>query len=183
MKTSKQTLVAAVVLSSALAPSGNAATAAATHKAAAPPQVMYKDIVRPNGQKRSDAVYQADVDACYRQTGGSVYLPDSAAMKKCMLGDGFQFVWQRGFGSGSGAAVASSSGSSDYDYTPPPDTSASDAISWANQQAANQALQQAADDDALQVEEMNETNAAVAAQNALAEDMTNQYMMNEVNSR
>jgi len=76
--------------------------------AQAAPQVMYKDLIRPNGHKRTEAVYQADVSACYRQTGGSRYLPDSAAMKKCMLSRGYRFVWQRGFGGGSGRAVAQS---------------------------------------------------------------------------
>ena len=83
--------------------------------AQAVPQTAYKDLIRPNGQKRSDAVYQADVNACYRQTGGSPYLPDSAAMKKCMLSRGYRFMWQRGFASGSRQAAPS------YDYSPPPD--------------------------------------------------------------
>ena len=67
--------------------------------AQAAPQVKYKDLIRPNGHLRSAAVYQADVDDCYRQTGGTPYLPDSAAMKKCMLSRGYRFMWQRGFAS------------------------------------------------------------------------------------
>jgi len=86
--------------------------------AQAAPQTMYKDLVRPNGQKRSEAVYQADVNACYRQTGGSPYLPDSAAMKKCMLSRGYRFMWQRGFASGS---VRSAPSSAYVDPGPPPE--------------------------------------------------------------
>jgi hypothetical protein len=88
--------------------------------AQAPPQTMYKDLIRPNGQKRSAGVYQADVDACYRQTGGSPYYPDSAAMKKCMLSHGYRFMWQRGFASSS--ARAAPSGVFDSGPTPGPTT-------------------------------------------------------------
>jgi hypothetical protein len=174
------------IIVASLALAGNAFAANGSHvaaKTAPPPQVMYKDITRPNGQKRSDAVYQADVDACRQQTGGSLYLPDSAAMKKCMLGDGFRFVWQRGFGSGSGGAVASSSGSSDYDYTPPPDTSAQDAVGWAVQQSAIDATNQASQEITQEANDMAASMAAANAENALANDMTNQYMMNQVNSQ
>lgn len=202
-----KTLITAVILSASLALSGNVAMAAAgkakvatktathvapTRRVAAqtPPQAMYKDIVRPNGQKRSEAVYQADVDACYGQTGGSPYLPDSAAMKKCMLGYGFQFVWQRGFGGGSGGAVVSSSGSSDDDSVQQTllanhqaEQQQEEQNAWALQQSIIQEEQQSANMASEQAEEMNESMAATAAQNALAEDMINQDMMNEVNSR
>jgi len=87
--------------------------------AQAVPQAMYKDLIRPNGQKRSEAVYQADVNACYRQTGGSRYLPDGAAMKKCMLSRGYRFIWQRGFASGS---VRSAPSSAYVDPGPTPET-------------------------------------------------------------
>ena len=103
----KRTIVTAALL---------LATATAV-AAQAVPQTAYKDLIRPNGQKRSDAVYQADVDACYRQTGGSPYVPDSAAMKKCMLSHGYRFMWQRGFASVSRRAPSSGV----YDYSPPPD--------------------------------------------------------------
>jgi hypothetical protein len=75
--------------------------------AQAVPQTMYKDLIRPNGHKRSESTYAADVDACYRQTGGSRYLPDSAAMKKCMLSHGYRFVWQRGYTSDSRRSASS----------------------------------------------------------------------------
>jgi hypothetical protein len=97
----EETMKRTIIITALLLCTANAA-------AAQVPQTMYKDLVRPNGQKRSAAAYQADVDACYRQTGGTPYLPDSAAMKKCMLSHGYRFVWQRGYDSGSRAAVTES---------------------------------------------------------------------------
>ena len=53
----------------------------------------YYDLVRPNGQPRSDAIFDADLNFCYRQTGDSRYrLGDSSAFKQCMLGRGYR--WQ-----------------------------------------------------------------------------------------
>jgi len=47
----------------------------------------YYDLVRPNGKPRSDAIFDADLNFCYRQTGDSRYgLGDSPAFKQCMLG-------------------------------------------------------------------------------------------------
>ena len=78
----------------------------ATAVVAQTPQAMYKDLIRPNGHPRSDAIHQADVDACYAQTGNSRYEPDGPAMKQCMRSRGYQFKWQRGFASNSGGATA-----------------------------------------------------------------------------
>ena len=52
----------------------------------------YYDLVRPNGQPRSDAIFQTDLDFCYGQTGASRYGQDSPAFKQCMLGR--QWRWQ-----------------------------------------------------------------------------------------
>ncbi|HXW27841.1 MAG TPA: hypothetical protein VEK55_00650 [Xanthobacteraceae bacterium] len=52
----------------------------------------YYDLVRPNGQPRSDAVFNADLNFCYRQTGASRYRQDTPAFKRCMLGR--QWQWQ-----------------------------------------------------------------------------------------
>jgi hypothetical protein len=46
----------------------------------------YDDLVRPNGHSRSDAVFQADLDSCYSQTGASRTRQDTAAFRQCMLG-------------------------------------------------------------------------------------------------
>jgi hypothetical protein len=92
--------------------------------AQARPVAQYYDLIRPNGHMRSDAVHQADVDACYRQTGTGPYEPDTAAMKKCMLSRGYRFMWQRGFVSGSRQGAPSydsgPSPSSSPDPSPPP---------------------------------------------------------------
>jgi hypothetical protein len=54
---------------------------------------IFYDLVRPNGRPRSDAVFNADLSFCYRQTGDSRYgLGDSPAFKQCMLGRKWQ--WQ-----------------------------------------------------------------------------------------
>ena len=51
----------------------------------------YTDLVRPNGQPRSDAVFNADLNFCYRQTGASRMDADTPAFKQCMLGR--QWKW------------------------------------------------------------------------------------------
>jgi hypothetical protein len=55
----------------------------------------YYDLVRPNGQPRSDAIFDADLNFCYRQSGDSRYgLGDSPAFKQCMLSR--KWRWQSG---------------------------------------------------------------------------------------
>jgi hypothetical protein len=46
----------------------------------------YYDLVRPNGRPRSDAIFDADLNFCYGQTGASRNRQDTPAFKKCMLG-------------------------------------------------------------------------------------------------
>jgi hypothetical protein len=45
----------------------------------------YYDLVRPNGQPRDDATFDADLNFCYGQTGISHYRQDTPAFKQCML--------------------------------------------------------------------------------------------------
>jgi hypothetical protein len=45
----------------------------------------YYDLVRPNGHPRSDAIFDADLNFCYGQTGASRYSQDTPAFKQCML--------------------------------------------------------------------------------------------------
>jgi hypothetical protein len=52
----------------------------------------YYDLVRTNGQPRSEAVFQTAPNDCYNQTGASRYQPDTPAFKACMLGKSFR--WQ-----------------------------------------------------------------------------------------
>jgi hypothetical protein len=56
------------------------------------PDVTYHDLIRPNGQPRSDAVFNAAVAACKRITHDSKYSDDSPAMKRCMLKRGY--AWE-----------------------------------------------------------------------------------------
>ena len=88
------------------------------------PVAMYYDLIRPNGHPRSQIIYQSNLNACYRQTGGTPYLADSAAMKKCMLSHGYRFVWQRGYDNGWGRpVVASRRGHNPQPgWSPPPDS-------------------------------------------------------------
>jgi hypothetical protein len=46
---------------------------------------MYRDQIRPHGHVRSDAIYDANLDACYDQTGADRNVADAATFKKCML--------------------------------------------------------------------------------------------------
>jgi hypothetical protein len=53
----------------------------------------YYDLVRPNGHPRSDAIFNADLNFCYAQTGASRYaVGDTPAFKQCMLGR--KWRWQ-----------------------------------------------------------------------------------------
>jgi hypothetical protein len=63
--------------------------------AQARPVDAFYDLVRPNGHPRSNAIHQADLEACYRQTGASRYRLDTPAFKKCMLGHGYRWMWGR----------------------------------------------------------------------------------------
>ena len=47
---------------------------------------MYRDLIRPDGKPRSDAVYSTAVNGCYAQTHESLTaLYDTPAYKACML--------------------------------------------------------------------------------------------------
>jgi hypothetical protein len=58
----------------------------------------YYDLVRPNGHPRSDAIFDADINSCYAQTGSSRY-EDSPAFKRCMLSRKWQWQSTRTVGS------------------------------------------------------------------------------------
>jgi hypothetical protein len=79
----KWTVIAAVVLLAGIASAGaDGATV----------QERYRDLIRPHGHPRSDAVHQADLDYCYNQTGDIRAFADTPAFKECMLGRGYR--WQ-----------------------------------------------------------------------------------------
>jgi hypothetical protein len=52
----------------------------------------YRDVIRSHGHKRSQAVYDSALDACYAQTGLSRDVPDSQAFRDCMKGFGFRWL-------------------------------------------------------------------------------------------
>jgi hypothetical protein len=66
--------------------------------AQARPATTYHDLIRPNGHPRSQAIYQGNLDFCYRQTGQSRYSPDGPAFRQCMASRGYRFVSQSGWG-------------------------------------------------------------------------------------
>ncbi len=55
--------------------------------------ITYRDMIRPHGHARSNAVYDADLQACSAQTGGlGSHQDDTPSFKKCMLERGWR--WQ-----------------------------------------------------------------------------------------
>jgi hypothetical protein len=54
--------------------------------------MQYHDTIRPNGHKRSKAVGDAALAACFSQTGLSRYAAASPAFKDCMKNHGYQWV-------------------------------------------------------------------------------------------
>jgi hypothetical protein len=92
----------------------------------------YYDLVRPNGQPRSDAIFDADLNFCYAQTGANRYgLGDTPAFKQCMLGrkwrwESTRIIGSPSRGSGSGGAPDTSGPSSDPSPSPDPSSAGPD---------------------------------------------------------
>jgi hypothetical protein len=55
-------------------------------------ETTYHDNIRPNGKPRSDAVYNAALDACYSQTGLAREAKDTQAFKDCMATHDYRWV-------------------------------------------------------------------------------------------
>jgi hypothetical protein len=55
----------------------------------------YRDLIRPHGQPRSEAIYQASVNFCYGQTGANRDLRDTREFKQCMLTRGYYWEFSR----------------------------------------------------------------------------------------
>jgi hypothetical protein len=56
----------------------------------------YYDTIRPHGQPRSDAVYNASVNACYSSSGESrTAVHDTPGFKQCMLSRGYRFEYTK----------------------------------------------------------------------------------------
>jgi hypothetical protein len=66
---------------------------AAPSGARAMTQDHYSDMTRPPGEMRSDAVWNAALNACYRRTGAKRSQPDTPAFKTCMRGEGWQWEY------------------------------------------------------------------------------------------
>jgi hypothetical protein len=66
-----------------------ASASASTHG-----ESTYYDTIRPHGHPRSDAVYNANVNACYSSSGESrMAVHDTPAFKQCMLSRGYRFEY------------------------------------------------------------------------------------------
>lgn len=55
----------------------------------------YRDLIRPHGRPRSEAIYQASVEFCYGQTGANRDLRDTRAFKQCMLTRNYYWEFSR----------------------------------------------------------------------------------------
>lgn len=58
-------------------------------------EMSYRDLIRPHGRPRSDAIYQSNLDYCYARTGASRTAADTPAFKKCMLTRGYRWLSTR----------------------------------------------------------------------------------------
>ena len=58
-------------------------------------EMMYHDNIRPHGHPRSDAVYNAALDDCYRQTGIARNEQDTQAFRDCMARHDYRWVYTR----------------------------------------------------------------------------------------
>jgi hypothetical protein len=58
-------------------------------------ETMYHDNIRPNGHPRSDAVYNAALDDCYRQTGLARDARDTQAFRDCMATHDYRWVYTK----------------------------------------------------------------------------------------
>jgi len=76
----------------------------------------YYDLVRPHGHPRSDAVFEADLNACYAQTGASRTQRDTPAFRTCMLGR--RWRWQS-YTEPKAASGAAASGTVTYNRDSP----------------------------------------------------------------
>jgi hypothetical protein len=54
-------------------------------------ETTYHDMIRPHGKPRSEAIHQADINACYAQTGLDRTAAQTPAFNQCMLQHGYQF--------------------------------------------------------------------------------------------
>jgi hypothetical protein len=85
MTTPRKLMLAVAILATGMVSSASASSHG---------ESTYYDTIRPHGHPRSDAVYNANVNACYSSSGESrtaVY--DTPAFKQCMLSRGYRFEY------------------------------------------------------------------------------------------
>lgn len=87
MTTPRKLMLAVAILAAGMVSSASASSHG---------ESTYYDTIRPHGHPRSDAVYNANVNACYSSSGESrtaVY--DTPAFKQCMLSRGYRFEYTK----------------------------------------------------------------------------------------
>jgi hypothetical protein len=85
LKPMKRAVIAATLLLCPLAPAF-----ATTHY-----EMTWRDMVRPHGHKRSQMVYDADLNTCYDQTGQSRETASTPGFKTCMKSRGYRWISTR----------------------------------------------------------------------------------------
>jgi hypothetical protein len=87
MTTPRKLMLAVAILATAMVSSASASSHGET---------TYYDTIRPHGHPRSDAVYNAAVNACYSSSGESrMAVYDTPAYKQCMLSRGYRFEFTK----------------------------------------------------------------------------------------
>jgi hypothetical protein len=87
MTTPRKLMLAVAILATGMVSSASASTHGESY---------YHDTIRPHGHSRGNAVYNANVNACYSSSGESrtaVY--DTPAFKQCMLSRGYRFEYTK----------------------------------------------------------------------------------------
>jgi hypothetical protein len=124
---------------------------------------MYRDLIRPGGKPRSDAIYSTAVNGCYTQTHESrTALYDTPAYKACMLQKGYRYLWTKVL-QDPVHATASATNQSDDDGWSAQHEANDDAQRQAQWQ---QQMNQENDDEQASMDAANASYAADAAQDA-----------------
>jgi hypothetical protein len=119
MTTPRKLMLAVAILATAMVSSASASSHGET---------TYYDTIRPHGHPRSDAVYNAAVNACYSSSGESrMAVYDTPAFKQCMLSRGYRFEFTKVVQDAPSAATRSVAQQSYNDWAAQQEQSAMDA--------------------------------------------------------
>jgi hypothetical protein len=77
------------------------------------------DLIQPHGRPRSEAVHQAAVAFCTKQTGDDPDLGDTPAFKKCLLGRGYRVQSEHWVGASPAPVAGGLDGTYIYDDASP----------------------------------------------------------------